>query len=93
MEIKKKLLINVLTQLKPYRNLAEGILALIESSYVDDQAINGIIYLINQSITTVKKENEKTMLKKGLEKIQEIKRMEEANKMPESELDNILADI
>ncbi|MEI8009497.1 MAG: hypothetical protein WCI00_09425 [bacterium] len=64
MEIKKQLLIKVLTKLKPYRDLAEGILALVESSYVDNQAIDGIIRLINQSIKTVKKEREKGVMQK-----------------------------
>ena len=64
MEIKKQLLIKVLTKLKPYRNLAEGILALIESSYVDNQTIDGIIRLINQSMKRVKKARQKVAMQK-----------------------------
>ncbi len=94
MEIKKQLLIKVLTKLKPYRDLAEGILALVESSYVDNQAIDGIIRLINQSIKTVKKEREKGVMQKWLELVQRIKDMEEKeNQISDKELDKLLADI
>jgi hypothetical protein len=40
MEKKKKLIIKVLTKLKPYRNLAEGILALVESSFCTDKTLD-----------------------------------------------------
>lgn len=93
MEKKKKLLIQVLTKIKPYRDLAEGILALVESSYIDEKAIDGVIHLISQSIKTVKNKWEKTKLQKWLEKIQKIKQMEEDEKMSEGELENILSDM
>lgn len=64
MEQKKALLIKILTKLNPYRNLAEGILALLQSSYIDDKAIDGVITIISQSIKSVKKDNEKTVLQK-----------------------------
>ncbi len=93
MEKKKKLLIQVLTKIKPYRDLAEGILALVESSYIDEKAIDGVIHLISQSIKTVQKKSDKTKLQKWLEKIQKIKQMEEDEKMSEGELENILSDM
>jgi RPA family protein len=93
MEYKKQLLIKVLTKLKPYRDLAEGILALVESSYVDEQAIDGVIHVIGQSIKKIKKDEDKTKLQKWLEKIQQIKAMEEDERMSEESLDVLLADI
>jgi len=93
MEQKKALLIKILTKLNPYRNLAEGILALLQSSYIDDKAIDGVITIISQSIKSVKKDNEKTVLQKWLEKIQQIRHMEEDENLSEEELDKLLFDI
>ena len=94
MEIKKQLLIKVLTKLKPYRNLAEGILALIESSYVDNQTIDGIIRLINQSMKRVKKARQKVAMQKWLALVQRIKDREEKEKqISDKELDKLLADM
>jgi hypothetical protein len=64
MEYKKKLVIKVLTKLKPYRNLAEGFLALVESIYIDEKSMDAIIQSIAQSIKSVKKESEKLALQK-----------------------------
>jgi hypothetical protein len=64
MEKKKELIIKVLTKMKPYRNLAEGILALVESSYMDEKTIDGILHIMNQSIKSIKKENEKELMQK-----------------------------
>lgn len=93
MEKKKELIIKVLTKMKPYRNLAEGILALVESNYMDEKTIDGIIHIMNQSIKSIKKENEKELMQKWIEKIQKIKLMEEGEKISEEELDKILFDI
>lgn len=54
MDQKKKLIIQVLTKLKPYRNLAEGILALVESPYIDEKSIDGIIKFIADGIKHIK---------------------------------------
>ncbi|MEI6671938.1 MAG: hypothetical protein WCL02_00815 [bacterium] len=93
MEQKKQLLIKILTKLIPYRDLAEGILALVQSDYIDNKTIDTIIQLINQSIKNVKKEQKKVILQKGLEKIQTIKHMEDDEKMSEADLNKLLADI
>ena len=93
MDQKKKLIIQVLSKLKPYRNLAEGILALVESSYCTNETIDGLIELIKESITSVKKEKEKTAIQKWLEKIQQIKAMEEEERLSEWDIDKLLSDI
>ena len=77
MEKKKKLLIQVLTKIKPYRDVAEGILALVESSYIDEKAIDGVIHLIAVSVKNAKNKEDKVKMQKWLEKIQKIKQMEE----------------
>lgn len=80
MEQKKELLIKVLKKMQPYRDMATGILALIESSYVDEKTIDGVIYLISQSIKTVKQNQSKTRMEKTLIALQKIKHAEEWNK-------------
>lgn len=90
---KQELLIKTLEKLVPYRELADGILALIQSEYADDETLDAVIHLISQSIKTTKKEQEKVILQKGLEKIQTIKHMEDDEKMSESDLEKLLADI
>lgn len=92
MEQKKKLIIKVLTKLKPYRNLAEGILALVESSYVDEKTIDGILSLINQSIKSVKNNKSKIKLEKSLEIIQKIHHQEDMQKESEN-IDQLLENI
>jgi len=90
---KKDLLIQILQKLIPHRDLADGILALIESGYVDEKAIDGVIHILAHSIKKLKKDQDKTKLQKWLEMIQKIKIMEEDEKMSESDLDKLLNDI
>lgn len=90
---KKELLIQTLKKLKPHRELAEGILALMESWYADDKAIDGVIHVIASSLRTLKDDEQKTILQKWLEMVQKIKDMEENEKISEEDLDKLLADI
>lgn len=55
MEKKKELLIKVLKKLQPHWNLAEGFLALVESEYVDEDAMNGLAKVIADKIKNIKK--------------------------------------
>ena len=55
MEKKKELLIKVLKKLQPHWNLAEGFLALLESEYVDEDAMNGLAKVIANKIKNIKK--------------------------------------
>lgn len=95
MEQKKKLLIKVLTKLKPYRNLAEGILTLVESEYVTDEIVDKLIGALQGAMDQVSKENEKEKLSKGLRLIKKIKNQEEQEdkKMTEEDLDKFLETI
>jgi hypothetical protein len=90
---KKQLVIQILTRLKSYRNLADGLLTLVESSYVEKGTIDGLIMLISESLQTMKKGKEKTVIQKWLEKIQRIKHMEEEEKLWEGDADKLLLDI
>lgn len=90
MDQKKELIIKILTKLKPHRDVAEGILALVESSYIDKKTIDGILLLINQSIKNVKNKQIKTKLEKSFEVIKKIQQKEDQDQNDvESLLDNI----
>jgi len=95
MEAKKQLIIKVLTKLKPYRNLAEGILALIESSYCTNQTLDGLISLLQDSIKMVKDDKERTKFTKSLDMIKKIRSKEEKEtaKMTDEDLESFLKDI
>jgi uncharacterized protein involved in tolerance to divalent cations len=93
MQQKKELLINVITKLKWHWDLAEWILALLESSYIDDKAIDWLIDLVSKSIKACKNNVDTNKMKKWLEKIQEIKELENAEKLSEEDLDALLESI
>lgn len=73
--------------------MADGILALVESSYADEKLIDGVLHLIAVSIKNAKNKEEKAKMQKWLEKIQKIKQMEEDEKLSENQLDALLSDM
>jgi len=93
MEQKRLLLIKVITKLQWQRDLAEGILALMESADVDEATIDGLIKIIAQSIKQVKNFQQKTVLEKSLIQIHKIQEMETKDQAPQEELDHILNEI
>ncbi|MCX6824179.1 MAG: hypothetical protein NT085_03555 [candidate division SR1 bacterium] len=94
MEQKKQLLIKVLKKLQPYRNLAEGILALVESSYVDEKTIDGIVHILAISIKNVKDTGDKKKMMKGLDVMKKIKTLEDQeHRKDEESAESILSKI
>lgn len=73
MEQKKQLIIQVLTKLKPYRNLAEGFLALIKGSD-DKDFIDKLLIFIHQQIHQIQDKQKKELV---LQEIQNIKRIQD----------------
>lgn len=91
MEKKKQLLIKVLTKLKPYRNLAEGFLALIESEYCTNEIMDKLTLALQDAITSVKSAKEKSRFKKSLQAVKKIREQEEQEeKISDEELDKLL---
>lgn len=76
MDKKKQLLLKVLVKLQAYRDLASGLIALVDSKYIDEKTIDGILMIINQSIKHVKWEQEKTKLIKAMDIVQKMKHQE-----------------
>lgn len=66
-------------------------MALLESEYVTDEIIDKLIGALQETIKTVKTNEEKDTFKKGLELIKKIRSKEDQEmKMTEEELDKIL---
>lgn len=93
MQQKKELLIRVITKLKGHWDLADGVLALLESSYITQKSIDWLINLISTSIKSCKVDLDKNKMLKWLEKIQKIKALEKAEEVSEDILDKLLEDI
>ena len=90
MEQTKQLIIKVLQRLKWYRNIAEDLIILLESSYCTEKLIDTIINKINVAIKTVKNNSDKNALRKWIEAIQKIRQREEQEEITDEELDEEL---
>lgn len=90
MKQKKALLINVLTKIKPYRNLAEGFLVLVEQTE-DISFIEVLLSLIKRQMSTIKNEQTKQRVINEIHKIKKIKYDEtQINKKDKEDADKIL---
>jgi len=92
MEQKKQLLIKVLTKLKSYRDLAEGILALINKWFYSEEMINKILLIINDTIKETKSEKHKNAFQKAAEIIKKIKEKEQLENN-EEDIESLLSNI
>lgn len=90
MEKEKKLLIKVLTKIKPYRNLAEGFLVLVEQTQ-DISFVEELVALIRKEIIAIKDKKKKDLLLRQIENIKKIKNKEiDVSKKNEEDADKIL---
>ena len=87
MEQKKQLILMVLEKLKWYRDKAEDLKILVESSYCTEELIDAIINRINAAIKIAKKDSDKNALRKWLTAIQKIRQREEEEEMSDEELE------
>ncbi len=89
---KKELLMQVLTKIKPYRSLADGILGLLESGYIDESNSDGILNLLSLSLENITEKKQKEKIKKWIEIIKKI-RAEEKSEKTEENIDQLLESI
>ncbi len=54
MEEKKKLLLRALDKLTPYRDAAEGVIAVVESEFSDEETITGLIAFVQSIIVKMR---------------------------------------
>ncbi len=88
---KRSYIISILQKLKSYRPIAEGILALIESTYCNDQTIDVLLKMLRQGVKQVTTRQGQEKFQKAIELVQKIKHTEEQeDKNKEMELDAML---
>lgn len=77
-------IIEILNSLKGYWGLADGLLALMESSYITTELIDSIESLLREAIKSMKDGVEKEKIQSWLEHIEEMKQKEVKEKKEES---------
>ena len=70
---KKLYIISILEQLIPYRPLAEGILALVRETEVNEQTLDAILELLHQGVKQVQSHKGQEVFQKAIENVQRIK--------------------
>jgi hypothetical protein len=88
---KKEYLIKILEKLREYRSLADGILALLEETELDENIIDWIIKLIENEVKKQKTEKSKqrfVLAKETIKKLQEQESLED-----DDNIDDILNQI
>lgn len=90
---KKEVLIHIITQLQDKRDLAAWIVALLETTDVNNATIDALISILHQAIQTMVWEEEKWLLEKSLQQIKKIQEMEALEKESEEDIDKILDEI
>ena len=90
---KKQTLIDILTKLIPYRELAEWFLALVKETH-DEDFIQSLFFLIKKQISSIKDEQEKQSIVAQIKKIKIDKSKEiEVTQNDKEEADKILDDL
>lgn len=87
---KKALVIKVLEKLSPKRDLADGIIALLTKTHVDEQTIDGLISIINKAMHTIQSKQNANALQKSLDVLHKIQDMQDNDGNSEAELQAIL---
>ncbi len=90
---KKQILIDVLTRLIPYRELAEWFLVLVKETQ-DEDFIQSLFFLIKKQISTIKDKQEKQSIVSQIKKIKKVKSQEkDVTQKDKEEADKILDDL
>jgi len=93
MEQKKLLLIQAIQKLQWSRELADGILALLETAHIQEDTIDVLIKIMVQSIKNVHSQQEKAALERSLKQLHKIKSLEKSQKESDIDIEHILDEI
>lgn len=69
--MEKQAILEILQDLKPHRELAEWMIALIEAGFMDKETYQNTIFMISAAIKKMPEWEEKSMLQKKLSKLKE----------------------
>lgn len=72
----KQKVIKILKDLKPYRDLAEWMIALIEAGFMDKETYQNMLFMIASAIKKMPEWKDKENLKKEFEKLKKSEKKE-----------------
>lgn len=81
------MLLKILDQLEPVRELAKGLKILVQEGNLWEKELDLITNAVAWAVHTAKTEQEKQKLQKGMDVLQKIKDMEEKEEQEEIDLD------
>ena len=84
---KKAMLIKILDQLEPVRELAKGLKILVQEGNLWEKELDLLIEAVGWAVHFAKNEQAKQKLQKGMDVLQKIKDMEEKEEQEEIDLD------
>lgn len=76
----KQKVVKILNDLKPYRDLAEWMIALIEAGFMDKDTYQNTLFMIASAIKKMPEWEDKENLKKEFEELKRSEKKEKANK-------------
>lgn len=89
----KEAVIAVLQKLSPYRELAEGYIAMVESSYADKKFIDQLCHILAETIRTTKSELIKKEFEDSFHTLKAIQQKEKTQQVKDTETaEHILED-
>jgi hypothetical protein len=93
-EQKKSIVIQILIKMKPYRDIADGLLILIESQYVTDEIIDTLISLIYKSMSSIEDITSTQKMQQAITVLNTIKEQEQQSQQQDiQEAENLLSQI
>ena len=74
--MEKKAILEILQELKPYRELAEWMIALIEAWFMDKETYQNTLFMISAAIKKMPEWEKKSILQKKLSSLKESSKKE-----------------
>lgn len=81
--MEKKQVLEILESLKPHRELAEWMIALIDAGFMDKDTYQNTLFMVTAAIKQMPESDEKAALKEKLEKLKEVSKKESSKKAEE----------
>jgi hypothetical protein len=75
----KELVLEILQELRTHREIAEGMIALIEAGFMDKDTYTNLLFMISGAIKSLPEGEQKTALKQQLELLREGEKVEKKN--------------
>ncbi|HMT01340.1 MAG TPA: hypothetical protein PKD96_01360 [Candidatus Absconditabacterales bacterium] len=91
---KKQLLLKILEKIKPFWELAEGMVSLLQTDFVDEPMVDSFLAVLTKAIHGIKDEKAKLALQRAVEYVHSMKEKEQVeHEKADQELDAMLSTI